>query len=128
MAFGDSHVFHGFLTPVLTQLSASAEVRGENTPERKFTSTVSRTHSHQVMGPTRSLLSHPGGANGNGEPIRRRRCLDKNIVTSHCHYFSKFLNSFSYAVIKGLHICRNATKRRCIIQGMSRNVMKCNRM
>ena len=41
---GDAHVFPGFLTAVLTQLSfqshrilfshASAEVRGENTPER----------------------------------------------------------------------------------------------
>ena len=68
MAVGDSHVFPGFLTPVLTQLSfqshrllfphASAEVRGENTPERKFASTGSRTHDHQVMSPT---LSHPGG-------------------------------------------------------------------
>ena len=48
MAVGDAHVFHGILTPVLTQISfqsdrllfshASAEVRGENTPERNFTS------------------------------------------------------------------------------------------
>ena len=46
MAVGDAHVFPGFLTPVLTQISfqshrllflnASAEVRGENMPERKF--------------------------------------------------------------------------------------------
>ena len=44
MAVGDAHVFPGFLTPVLTQLffpkpqtfsHASAEVRGENTPESK---------------------------------------------------------------------------------------------
>ena len=43
MAVGEVHVFHGFLTQVLTQPSvqsnrllfshASAEVRGENTPE-----------------------------------------------------------------------------------------------
>ena len=43
MAVGDAHVFPGFLPPVLTQISfqshrllfshASAEVRGENTPE-----------------------------------------------------------------------------------------------
>ena len=49
MAVGDAYMFPGFLTPVLTQLSfqshrllfsdASAEVRGENTPERKVTST-----------------------------------------------------------------------------------------
>ena len=41
---------------------ASAEVRGENTPERKVASTGDRTHNHQVMSPTRSPLSHPGGA------------------------------------------------------------------
>ena len=49
MEVGDAHVFNGFLTQVLTQLSfqshqllfshASAEVRGENMPERKFAST-----------------------------------------------------------------------------------------
>ena len=58
MAVGDAHVFPGFLTPVLTQIAfqchrllfshASAEVRGENTPERNFASTGSRTHNHQV--------------------------------------------------------------------------------
>ena len=40
---------------------ASAEVRGENTPERKFVSTGDRTHNHQVMSPTRSPLSHLAG-------------------------------------------------------------------
>ena len=44
MAVGDAHVFPGFLTPVLTQLSfqshqllilhASADLRGENMPEK----------------------------------------------------------------------------------------------
>ena len=72
MAVGDAHVFLGFLTPVLTQISfqsyrllfshALAEVRVENTPERDFASTGDRTHNHQVMSPTRSLLSQPGGA------------------------------------------------------------------
>ena len=71
MAVGDAHVLPGFLTPVLTQISfqshrllfshASAEVKGENTPERNFASTGSRTHNHQVMSPTRSRLSHPTG-------------------------------------------------------------------
>ena len=52
MAVGDAHVFPGFLTPVLTQLpfqshrllfsNASEEVRGENTPERKFALTGSQ--------------------------------------------------------------------------------------
>ena len=65
MAVGDAHVFPGFLTPVLTQLSfqshrllfshASAEVRGEKTPERKLVSTRYPTHNHQVMSPTLSL-------------------------------------------------------------------------
>ena len=46
MAVAAAHVFPGFLTPVLTQLSfqshrllfshASAVVRGENTPERSL--------------------------------------------------------------------------------------------
>ena len=60
MAVSDAHVFPGFLTPVLTQLfflkplfsHASAEVRGENTLERKFTSTGNGTHNHQVMSQT----------------------------------------------------------------------------
>ena len=59
MAVGDTYVFPDFLTPVRTQISfqshrllfshASAEVRGENTPERNFAPTRSRTHKHQVM-------------------------------------------------------------------------------
>ena len=67
MAVGDAHVFPGFLIPVLTRISfqshrvlfshSSGEVRGENTPERNFASTGSRTHNHQVMSPTRSPLS-----------------------------------------------------------------------
>ena len=71
MTVGDEHVFPGFLTPVLTQLSfqshrlifshAVTELRGENTPERKFVSTGDRTHDHQVMSTTRSPLSHPSG-------------------------------------------------------------------
>ena len=61
------HLFPGFLTPVLTQLSfqrplttflslsyASAEVRSENTLERKF-ATGYQTHKHQVM----SLTTEP---------------------------------------------------------------------
>ena len=70
-AVGDAHVFPGFLTPVQTQISfqshrlffshASAQVRGENMPERNFASTGSRTHNHQVTSPTRLPLSHPVG-------------------------------------------------------------------
>ena len=70
MAVGDAHVFPGFLTPVLTQLSfqshrllfteASAVVRGENTPERKFASTGYRTQkppSHEYDRLTTELPS-----------------------------------------------------------------------
>ena len=77
MAVGDAYVFPGFLTPVLTLLffqshrllfsHASAEVRGENTPERKVASTLDRTHNQQVMSLTRSPLSHPGGSLGKVE-------------------------------------------------------------
>ena len=72
MAIGDAYLFPSFLTTVLTQLfspkspsafsHASAEVRGENTPERKFTPSGDRTHNHQVMSQTCSPLSHLGGA------------------------------------------------------------------
>ena len=71
MAVSDAHVFLGFLTPVLTQLSflsqrllfshASAEVRGENLLERKFASNVYQTRNNQVMSPIRTPLSHLGG-------------------------------------------------------------------
>ena len=72
MAVGDAYVFSGFYIPVLTQISsqshrllfshASAEVKGENMPERTVASTGSRTHNHQVTSPTRSPLSHPSRA------------------------------------------------------------------
>ena len=66
MAVGDAYVFPGFLTLVLTRFflskpPTSAEVRGKNTPERKFALTGGRSHNHQVMSPTRSPLSQPGG-------------------------------------------------------------------
>ena len=72
MAVGDAYVFPSFLTPLLTQLSfqshrllkshASADVKGENTLERKFALSGDRTHNYRVIRQTRSLLSHPGGA------------------------------------------------------------------
>ena len=77
MVVGDAHVFPGFLTPVLTQLSfqshqllfshASAEVRGENMPQRKFASAEDPNHNHQVMSPTHSQLGHQGKASYNRE-------------------------------------------------------------
>ena len=70
MAVSDAHVFPGFPTPKLTQLSFqrhrllfshASEVRGEYTLARKFASTGYQTHDHQVMSQTRSPLSHLGG-------------------------------------------------------------------
>ena len=106
MAVGDAHVFLGFLTPVLTQLffpkppttfltcfCRGERRRGENTPERKVASTGDRTHNHQVMSPTSSPLSHPGGGGaranggggGGGEREREResdRQTDKQTLTN----------------------------------------------
>ena len=67
MAAGEALVFSGFLKLVLIQFSFQSyqllfshalDVRGENTPKRKFASTRYRTHNHQVMSQTRSPLSH----------------------------------------------------------------------
>ena len=71
MAVGDAHVFPGFLTAVLTQISfqshqllfshASAEVRVENMPGKKFRLnwvSNSQPPGHESNTP----LSHPGGA------------------------------------------------------------------
>ena len=62
-----SHQYqHEFLSKATDYFShrddALAEVTGENTPNRNFASTGSRTHNHQVMTPTRSPLGHSGGA------------------------------------------------------------------
>ena len=75
MAVGDAHVFPGFLTPALTQISfqshqqlfshASTEVTGENIPETKFASTGSCTYNHHVMSPAHSPMSHPQRADCN---------------------------------------------------------------
>ena len=67
MAVGDAHVFPGFLTSVLTQLFSlkppttflTCLSRGER---RKYPGKTVLLNSHQVMSPTRSPPSHPGGA------------------------------------------------------------------
>ena len=69
MTVSDAHVFPSFLIPLLTQISfqshqlffshASAEVRGENTPERNF----NRISNSQPPGHESDALSHLGGAN-----------------------------------------------------------------
>ena len=106
MAVGNAHVFPGFLTPVLTQLSfqshrllfshASAEVRGENTPERKVASTGDRTHNHQVTSPTRSPLSHLGGVIATEGQRACHEFCNRNTVLHYCscHPWSPF-NIFS---------------------------------
>ena len=82
----------GFLTPLLTQLSfqshrllsshALPQVRGENTLDRKFHSTGPLTHNHQAMTPTRSPLSHPGGANPlPNKPLSLRVCCTRLLKT-----------------------------------------------
>ena len=62
MAVNDADVFPDFPATALTQLSfqsnqllfahTSAEVRGENMPERQFASTGYEIHNHQVVRPT----------------------------------------------------------------------------
>ena len=68
-----THVFLGFRTPVLTQLFfpkppttfLTCFCRGERRKYAGKKSCLNRgsnSHDHQVMSPTRSPLSHPGGA------------------------------------------------------------------
>ena len=80
MAVDYAHVFPCFLTPVQTQISfqkhrllfshASAEVRGENIPERTFTSTRYQTPNHQVWSPAHSPLSTKPSGWG---PVKRNK-------------------------------------------------------
>ena len=69
-----------FPQPPNTFLTCFSRLRGENTPEKMFASTGPRTHNHQVMSPTRSLLSHPGGAKLDGR-IRQKCTLYHTIPT-----------------------------------------------
>ena len=66
---------------------ASAAVRGENTPERKVVSTGDRTRNHQAMSPTRSPLSHPGGA----QRVENIGAKEKMLVTSIFLLFQQIL-------------------------------------
>ena len=94
MAVGDAHVFPGLLTPVLTQLFfpeppttfLTCFCSGERRKyTRKFASTGDQTHNHQVMSPTCSPLSHPGGA------INLRKVhsnfLTQTVQTLYCYQF-----------------------------------------
>ena len=71
MAVGEAHVFHGFLTLVLPELSfqshwllflhTSTEVRGENTPERKFASFREGSKSQSPGHESDKLTTEPPG-------------------------------------------------------------------
>ena len=89
MAVGDAYVFSwlshtstntAFQSHKLLFSHASAEVRGENTPERKVASTGDRTHNHQVMSPTRSPVIHPGVASCPRTPPRTPKCLYETLT------------------------------------------------
>ena len=115
MAVGNAYVFLGFLTPVLTQLSfqshqllfshASVEARGENMPERKVTSTVDQTHYHQVMSPTCSPLSHPGGAWWEKEKMKMLVC--KKNTTFFFQNISK--NLYNQGVLSNINLTLSKT-------------------
>ena len=114
MAVGDAHVFPGFLTPVLTQLFfpkpqttfLTCFCRGER---RKYAGKKSRLyrdriHNHQVMSPTRSPPSHPGGATHFlSELFTKRQNLNLDEIQSIC----RRQNKFNHERIKR---CRNTRK------------------
>ena len=63
LAFSHQYLYNfPFQSHQLLFSHASAEVRGENTPERKFSSTGDQTQNHQVMSLTCSPLSSPARA------------------------------------------------------------------
>ena len=95
MAVGDTHVFPGFLTPVLTQLSfqshqllfshASVEVRGQNTPSEKLASTKYQIHNHE----SNTLTT---------EPSRRGRYVTNSInLTSNLRLLTTQRKSFQHS-------------------------------
>ena len=119
MVVGDTHVFPGFLTPVLTQLFfpkppttfLTCFCRGERrkyAKERKVALTRHQTHNHQVMSPIRSPQSHPGGAHPRLEQADKRSC-DLDAAKSPYHIILTF-NNVKEAFLKQemfvKHVCR----------------------
>ena len=109
MAVGDARLFPEFLTLVLTQISfqshrlllshASAEVIGENTPERKLASNRSRTQNHKVVSPTCSPLR--GAINNESivnyctlQQVKPFWLKEKNTV-----FFARFYDVFFVVVV-----------------------------
>ena len=86
-AVGDTHVFPGFPhtstntnffpKPPTTFLTCFNKGESENSPKRNFASTGSRTHNHQSMSPTRSPLSHPGGAKRKWKENKITTCISE---------------------------------------------------
>ena len=91
MAVGDAHVFLGFLTPVLTQLSAqshclfflhaSAEAKIRRKESSSQPSLELKTVNHQVMGPTRSQRKRLG---------RKRLSSETSVYPKECQMFHYF--------------------------------------
>ena len=77
-------------TDYFSHMLQAAEVRGVTTPERKFASIGSRTHNHQVMSPTRSPLSHPGGEK------KRINCSLRTISPSPSFFFPPVSMNFPH--------------------------------
>ena len=115
MAVGDTYVFPSFLTTVLTKISfqsrrllflhASAEVSGENTPERNFDSTGSRTHNHQINSPTRSPLSHLGGATVSLSLYQTTETLDKSKFKALAYEKNNRDSNTEICIGKGRMLC-----------------------
>ena len=121
MVVGGTHVFPGFLTPVLTQLSfqsqqllcshASAELRGEKMPGTKFASTRDRTHNHQVMSSTPSPMSDPVGESETG--FADGKTLDLSIILQTVNEIRWGLERWNLSKKSNVHCAKG---RKCWLQ------------
>ena len=93
-----------FFPKPLTTFLIFAELRGENTPESKFFSTGDQTHSHQVISPTRSPLSHPGWTDNVGKsfnPLQDYRILAVSKFKAFEHTnISVWLKSCNFSLLE----------------------------
>ena len=98
MAVSDAHVFPSFLIPLLTQISfqshqllfshASAEVRGENTPERNF----NRVSNSQPPGHESDATEPPGRGKSN------LKCQIMSDTTDRLTLYSPELSAYIYGL------------------------------
>ena len=103
---------------------ASAEVRGENTPERKVASIGDRTRNHQVMSPTRLPLSHPGGV----QILRRRTAQELTIMNEEFLLYVMRIDLHCESDIhseKGnlLHLRKVSSEKLKFVMGWVENIM-----